>query len=171
MIRGPGSPPGYAMSRAPLCALAAFALCAALSAGPAPTFTLNRPDGTRFNLEDHLARQVIVLDFWATWCGPCLQALKKLQALQDRYPQVLVLAVAIDDGRTLSQVGPYVHGRGFTFTVLLDPDASVCRQYNPRGGVPYTVVIDQRGNTAYAHSGYLPGDERALSRAVADLLK
>jgi len=158
------------MSKAPLCALAAFALCAALPAGPAPTFTLNRPDGSRFNLDDHLGRQVIVLDFWATWCGPCLRALKQLQALQDRYPQVLVLAIAIDDGRTLAQVDPYVRGRGFTFTVLLDPDASACRLYNPEGGVPYTVVIDRKGATAFHHNGYLAGDERALSAAVAGLV-
>jgi len=84
---------------------------------------------------------------------------------------VLVLAAAIDDGRTLAQVDPYVHGRGFTFTVLLDSDASVCRLYNPEGGVPYTVVIDRQGATAYNHSGYLPGDERALFSAVASLAK
>jgi len=157
------------MPRRLLQACLALALCAPAPAGPAPSFTLKQLDGARFNLDDHLKQQVIVLDFWATWCVPCTKALKKLQELRERHPDVLVLAVAIDDGRTLAQVGPYVQGRGFSFTVLLDPDASVCRVFNPQGGVPYTVVIDKQGSMVYNHSGYLPGDEQELFSAVARL--
>jgi len=150
-------------------------LCLALAlpawAGPVPSFSLKQLDGSPFNLDDHLKRQVIVLDFWATWCGPCTRSLKKLQELHEKCPEALVLAVAIDDGRTLAQVAPYVQGRGFTFTVLLDTDASVCRMFNPGGGVPFTAVIDRRGALAYSHSGYLSGDERALASAVAKLIR
>ncbi|MDR3670480.1 MAG: TlpA disulfide reductase family protein [Holophaga sp.] len=141
-----------------------------LTAGPVPPFSLKQLDGSAFRLADHLRKQVIVLDFWATWCGPCTKSLKKLQELHLTCPEVLVLAIAIDDGRTMAEVNPYVQGRGFSFTVLLDPDASVCRVFNPEGGVPYTVVIDRQGSMVYNHSGYLPGDERALFSAVAKSL-
>ena len=150
-------------------ALVALFLGLAAAAGPVPSFTLKGLDGTSFRLDDHLGKQIIVLDFWATWCGPCTRSLKHLQELRTRYPGVLVLAIATDDGRTLAQVGPYVQGRGFSFTVLLDPDASVCRVFNPQGGVPYTVVIDKQGSMVYNHSGYLPGDEQELFSAVARL--
>jgi peroxiredoxin len=148
---------------------AAFLTLTLCAAGPVPSFTLKKLDGTAFRLEEHLNKQIIVLDFWATWCGPCTKSLKKLQELQVKFPQVLVAAVATDDGRTMAQVEPYVRGRGFTFTVLLDPEANVCRVYNPGGGIPYTVVIDRQGTMAYEHSGYLPGDELALFAAVAKL--
>jgi thiol-disulfide isomerase/thioredoxin len=157
------------MPRALTHLLLTLALGCPLSAGAVPAFSLKQLDGTVFRMADHLNKQVIVLDFWATWCGPCTKSLKKLQELQVKYPQVLVAAVATDDGRTMAQVEPYVRGRGFTFTVLLDPEANVCRVYNPGGGIPYTVVIDRQGAMAYEHSGYLPGDELALFAAVAKL--
>ena len=157
------------MPRPLLRAFLALALGASSRAGTVPPFSLKQLDGALFKLDDHLKKQVIVLDFWATWCVPCTKALKKLQGLREKFPDVLVLAAAIDDGRTLAEVGPYVQGRGFTFTVLLDSDASVCRMFNPEGAVPYTMVIDKRGALAYSHSGYLPGDEQALFAAVAKL--
>jgi len=153
------------------CALLALVLCAPAPAGPVPSFSLKQLDGAPFRLDDHLKKQVIVLDFWATWCGPCTRSLKKLQELHEQYPEVLMLAIAIDDGRTLAQVAPYVQGRGFTFTVLLDPDAAVCRMFNPEGGVPTTAVIDRQGGMAYCHSGYLAGDERALASVLAKLAR
>jgi thiol-disulfide isomerase/thioredoxin len=159
------------MSRLLVRGLLALVLCAPAAAGPVPSFSLKQLDGPLFRMSDHLQKQVIVMDFWATWCGPCTKSLKKLQELRDKYPQVLVLAIATDDGRTLAQVAPYVQGRGFTFTVLLDTDASVCRVFNPGGGIPYTAVVDRQGALAYSHSGYLPGDEQALFAAVAKLIR
>ena len=72
-------------------------------------------------------------------------------------------AIAIDDGQSVARVAQYVQGRGFTFTVLLDPDTNVLRLFNPEGGVPTTVVLDRQGGVAYSHVGYLPGDEKAVA--------
>ena len=154
------------MIRRPQAWLPSLLLCAALGAGQVPDFALRRLDGTLFRSADAVGRKVLVIDFWATWCGPCKQLLKKLQELQARYPDVQVLAVSIDDGSSLAQVNQYVQGRGFTFTVLLDPDTNLCRRVNPSKGVPYTMVVDRRGEVAFTHSGYLPGDERTLFAQV-----
>jgi peroxiredoxin len=144
---------------------------APLPAAPAPAFTLKALDGSTYRLADHLGRRAVVVDFWATWCGPCTRALKQLQGVKERFPGVEVLAVSIDDGQSAAKVDPYVRGRGFTFTVLLDPEARACRLYNPKASVPYTVVIGKDGQVAYSHSGYLPGDERELAAKVEEALR
>jgi cytochrome c biogenesis protein CcmG, thiol:disulfide interchange protein DsbE len=134
--------------------------------GAAPVFTLKGLDGSTFRLAKHLGRRTIVLDFWATWCGPCTRALKTLQELHTDFPDALVLAISIDDGQSVARVDGYVRGRGFTFPVLLDPDGSALRLYNPSGSVPTTVIIDRRGEVVYSHVGYLPGDERIVAEKV-----
>ena len=157
------------MPRRPL--LLAWVLAASLRAGLAPMFSLKQPDGSSFRLADAVGKRVIVLDFWATWCGPCIKGLKQLQALHERYPGLLAAAVSIDDGQSQARVSQYVQGRGFTFTVLLDPDSNVLRLFNPAVGVPTTVVIDRRGEVVYDHVGYLPGDEETVAEQVRALLR
>jgi peroxiredoxin len=147
--------------------IGAVLLTAGLQAASAPRFTLKELGGATFRLADQLGRRPIVLDFWATWCGPCTRSLKKLQELKEQFPEALMIAVSIDDGQSVSAVNSYVQGRGFTFKVLLDPDSTALRLFNPSGGVPTTVIIDRQGAIAYNHVGYLPGDEKA----IADLLR
>ncbi|HLO66888.1 MAG TPA: TlpA disulfide reductase family protein [Holophaga sp.] len=146
-----------------------LALALGAPAAAVPPFALKALDGSTFRLGDHLGRSVIVLDFWATWCGPCLRALRSLQDLAEAHPGVLVLAVSIDDARSLARVQATVKGRGYTFRVLLDPDSSVLRLFNPDGAVPATLVIDRRGEIAYRRVGFIPGDERALEAKVREL--
>lgn len=159
------------MRKRALSLLSAALLACTLQAATAPNFTLKSLEGPNFKLADHVGKQVIVVDFWATWCGPCTKYLKKLQELKSGHPDVLVLAISIDDGQSQAQVSQYIRGRGFDFKVLLDPEGSVCRMFNPSSSVPYTVVIDRNGDIAYTHSGYLPGDEKTLAAKIEGLRK
>lgn len=142
--------------------LLALSIAAAPPSGPAPEFSGKLLDGSMFRSNQVVGKKVIVIDFWATWCAPCLKMLKKLQTLQETRPDVQIIAVSIDDATTLSKVGQYIQGKGYTFQVLLDPDSAILRQFNPSTEVPFCVVIDKLGKVAFSHSGYLPGDEKDL---------
>lgn len=141
----------------------------ALQAGPAPDFTGKTLDGKVFRLKDVLGKRVIVVDFWATWCAPCVKMLKKLQALQESHPDVLVLSVTIDDATSQAKVSQLIQGKGYTFPVILDPDSAILRLFHPPLDIPYCLVIDRQGNVAYTHAGYVPGDEKALADRLDSL--
>ena len=144
-------------------------IAGSLGAGTAPDFALKKLDGSVFKLRDVIGKKTIVVDFWGTWCAPCTKALKKFQAIHDTHPDVLVLAVAIDDASSMAKVSQFIQGKGYTFEVLLDPDSSVMKLFNPSLSVPYTFVIDRKGEIAYTHSGYVVGDEKELLDRLDDL--
>lgn len=158
------------MQRWLVIAMLAITLGNPLCGGPAPNFSGKKLDGTVFQLKDAVGKRLIVVDFWATWCAPCVKALKKLQAIHESRPDVLVLAVSIDDGASMAKVGQLIQGKGYTFPVILDPDSAILRLFNPSLEVPYCLVIDRQGQVAYTHSGYVPGDEKALIERL-DALK
>lgn len=103
---------------------------------------------------------VFVLAFWATWCQPCQQELTKMGKLyQDKAPRGLQLyAISIDGPDTVAQVGPWVQREGYPFPVLIDRETQVLFRYNPRGDIPYYVVLDARGKVLKDHQGYVTGD-------------
>jgi peroxiredoxin len=135
-----------------------------------PDFSLKRLDGSTFNLSDVLGKKVIVIDFWATWCKPCKKLLKKLNNIyRDYNDRVEVLAISTDDSSAFARVESYVKSKRFIFTVLLDPDSSVVRVFNPSLQLPYTVIIDLKGNIAYNHTGYIPGYEKEIVKKIEQL--
>jgi thiol-disulfide isomerase/thioredoxin len=110
----------------------------------APAFALPRIDPTG-KLADHVALaqsrgKVTVLDFWATWCGPCLAAMPKLEKLARSHPDVSVLAINLDDAAAARAV---FNERGYTMTLLLD-DEDVRDRYGVTS-IPHTVIIDRAG--------------------------
>lgn len=110
--------------------------------GMAPDFTLPTLDGRTVTLSE-LRGQVVVLDFWASWCGPCQESMPALQALHERYAGRGVTVLAINEEENRSTVEAYVAGR-YTFTVLLDEEGSVGTAYGV-WGIPHTVVVDRDG--------------------------
>jgi peroxiredoxin len=151
--------------------VSALTATSAVAGSAASDFALRDINGQTWQLST-LRGKVVVLSFWATWCGPCKEEMPHLQALQNELYEkgVVILSVSIDDARTASQVKPYIMSKGFNFPVLLDCESTAVVQYNPSKSVPYTVVIDRNFQVVDSHSGYSPGDETKLRALLLSLL-
>ena len=136
----------------------------------APDFTLENLHGERVTLSDVLADGPVILDFWASWCGPCRKALPALQVLAREYSdEVTVLTVSIDDPRSRPKIGSTMRSLGLKMPVLLDSDKTVASLYRVVS-VPSTFLIASDGGIVTVHSGYRDGDMRLLASELDRLL-
>ncbi len=136
-------------------------------------FELAAVDGTTYKLEENLGKNVIVLDFWATWCKPCLREMPHVNALYEKYKEqnLQVLAISIDTAASKSQIKPTVNRYKFTFPILLDTDNNVIRHYSPNRNVPHLVIIGAEGAIVREFCGYKPGDEKLVENIVKEELE
>lgn len=113
-------------------------------------FTAVLADGSSFTLSDH-AGTVILLNFWATWCGPCVGELPAFSMLTEKYGDDLTL-LAVNLGENGESVKRFLEKNGYEFSVALDPELEIGGLY-PSDGIPYTVLIGQDGKIASVHLG------------------
>lgn len=135
-----------------------------------PMVVLKKLDGTPITTDELIAnaRGPIVIDFWATWCKPCIQELSTLAELYpdwQKQTQVRIIAISIDDARNSKKVAPFVRGRRWEFDVYLDENADLKRALNVNE-IPHTFVLNRRGEIVYQHKSYAPGDEDLLYEAI-----
>jgi peroxiredoxin len=145
------------------------AVAALQASAPAPDFTLRSMDGPNLRLAEQRGR-VVMVNFWATWCGPCRQEMPHLNKLYDKYRDsgFVLLGVNIDDNaRAATDLATKL---GLRFPVLLDTDKSVSRLYD-LGSMPATVLIDRDGKVRHLHRGYREGYEITYEQQVRALLK
>lgn len=129
---------------------------------PAPAWTLKDPAGIDHSLGDYRGK-VLVVDFWATWCGYCKLAMPGLQALHEKYQGRGVEVIGITVWESGDPV-KYMKDNRFTYTLLLNGDG-VAPAYGIRG-IPRLVVIGKDGSVVYDLTGYRPDAELVLSEAI-----
>ncbi len=119
---------------------------------PAPDFVLKSASGENLRLSEYRG-QVVLLNFWATWCGPCRQEMPPLNTLHERYQRLgfVVLGVSIDDDPAVAV--RMADQLGVSYPVLFDADKEISRRYEVVG-MPSTYLIDRDGNVRHVHIGF-----------------
>ncbi len=149
--------------------LATFSSAAVAPASTAPDFTLRSSEGINLRLHEQRG-QVVMVNFWASWCGPCKVELPHLNRLHDKYRAsgFVLLGVNIDEDPRLAT--SIAQRMGLKFPILLDSDKAVAKRYD-LGTMPSTVLIDRDGRVRQVHLGYRDGLELTYEKQVRDLLK
>jgi peroxiredoxin len=137
--------------------------------GPAPDFQLASAGGKPVSLAQYKG-QVVMINFWATWCGPCREEMPRLDTLYQKYHKsgFVLLGVNVDDDpRTALATAAKLN---VSFPVLLDTDKKVSKLYD-LNTMPSTIVIDRDGKMRFLHRGYRAGTESDYEQQIRGLLK
>ena len=115
----------------------------------------------------------IVINFWATWCKPCKKELNNIAAVYDEWQDetgVKIIAISIDDTRSMSKVAPYVNSVGWEYEVYLDPNGELKRAMGV-STVPHTFLLNSKKEIVWQHRGYVDGDEDELFDEIQNLIE
>ncbi len=146
-----------------------FSAAALAPASLAPDFTLRSMDGHNLRLGEQRGR-VVMINFWATWCGPCRQEMPHLNRLYEKYRAAgfVLFGVNVDDD--VRNVAAIAQKMNLAFPVLPDIDKQVSKQYD-LSVMPSTVLIDRDGRVRHVHRGYREGFEDMYEKQIRELLK
>lgn len=136
---------------------------------PAPDFELAKRGGGKVDLAAYKGKDVVILDFWATWCGPCVRALPTIAKVAAKYRDRGVVFYAVDLEESPEDVAQFLKEQQLDIPVLFDSDNAVAKLYKV-SGIPQTVLIGKDGTVQVVHVGLLPDLEKRLSGELDDLL-
>jgi thiol-disulfide isomerase/thioredoxin len=124
------------------------------------------------NFSALMGKHVTVIDFWASWCKPCLKAMPQLNSIDDDYAGkgVKVIGINTDGPRSLSKVKPIINTLGINYPILLDLNGQLVNDFNV-SALPFLIILDHEGKVVYQHEGYVRGDEREWEAKINELLQ
>jgi peroxiredoxin len=146
------------------------AAAATLQTGaPAPAFQLNSNAGKPLALADFRG-QIVLLNFWASWCGPCRQEMPILEQLNRQYHGKGVTLLGVNVEPDSAAAVQWLKATPVTFPILFDTDSKVSKLYEV-AGMPNTVIIDRKGLVRYIHRGYAAGAENDYLNQIRALIR
>ncbi len=137
--------------------------------GQAPNFTLKSLTGKNLKLSE-MAGNVVLINFWASWCGPCREEMPLLNDLHKKYEPLGFTVLGVNVEEDAKNARGFLKNFPVDFPVLLDNKNQVSKQYNVIA-MPTTVVVDRDGNVRFLHKGYKPGDEAKYRKMVKKLVR
>jgi peroxiredoxin len=150
--------------------LIALPLAAAVDTNsPAPDFTLNAQTGKPVELTQFKG-QVVMLNFWASWCGPCRQEMPLLDSIYKRYGKLGFTMIGVNVEPDSKAANDWLKQTPVTFPILYDTDSKVSKLYGV-SGMPSTVIVDRKGTVRMIHHGYKPGDEEEYLSSIRTLMR
>tara|TARA_B100001248_G_scaffold231861_1_gene192494 strand:+ start:697 stop:1185 length:489 start_codon:yes stop_codon:yes gene_type:complete len=148
-----------------------FAVTLSFSQNIDKNIILNPLMGKKIKLENYLSNGPVLINFWATWCAPCIKEMPYLDQFEKKYKDkgFSVLAVSVDNQKSLSQVRSFIKTKKFSFDIFLDPNMQIFKKLNGNL-MPTNVLIDKSGKVVWRHYGYLPGDEKKMEEQILNVL-
>jgi len=142
---------------------------AGILSGEAPDFTLRSDTGENIRLSEYRG-EVVLINFWASWCGPCRQEMPILDELHNQYKGLGFTVLGVNVEQDPQQARKLLKNMPVSFPVLFDDRSVVSKEYDVIA-MPSTVLVDRDGNMRYLHKGYKPGLEQVYLEQVRELIR
>ncbi|MGB6605701.1 MAG: TlpA disulfide reductase family protein [Steroidobacteraceae bacterium] len=136
---------------------------------PAPQFTLGARSGHDVSLAQYKG-DVVMLNFWASWCGPCRQEMPLLESIYEKYNKLGFVLLGVNVEPDSNAANDWLKATPVSFPILYDKESKVSRLYDVEG-MPSTVIIDRAGRVRMLHRGYKPGDENEYLDSIRALVR
>lgn len=150
-----------------------FSVCAlaapAPAPSPAPDFTLKSATGDNIRLSEQRGK-VVMLNFWASWCGPCRQEMPLLDGIYKKHAKMGFVLLGINVEEDNTDAKKMLQNLGVTFPILFDTGNKLSVLYNLEA-MPTSIMIDKKGKIRYVDRGYNAGDENKYRDQIVELLR
>ena len=137
--------------------------------GKSANFTLKSRSGKNIKLSE-LRGEVVMLNFWASWCGPCRKEMPILEKIHKKYKKLGFTLLGVNVEQDTRAAKRYLKDVKVSFPILFDPANKTSKLYNV-SAMPTTILIDRNGNKRFLHKGYKSGYENAYKKEIKKLLR
>jgi len=155
-------------------AIAIFSTLSIAQSRTLPSVEVKTLDGGSINIQEiENSGNPIVISFWATWCKPCKKELNAIAEVYEDWQEetgVKLIAISIDDTRSMSKVMPYVNASDWDYEIYLDPNGDLKRAMGV-STVPHTFLLNGKNKIVWQHKGYVDGDEDELLEQIEKIAK